>query len=251
MAYITDQFWFFSMSRRRLHKKAPFSLLNNIRANKIVIIIISLCLLILLSYPIWLPWIGEFLVVRDTLKEADVIVILAGDENERIADGAKLFQQGFASWFVLTDMRLDIPDSEGYYSNNVKQKAVEQGVLEERILLVPGQVSTTDEEATYLKQFITSNGFDSLIVVTSPFHTRRAQLILKEAFNDDVILTMYPAISRKYSAESWWKNPVDRRETFLEYVKILAHLVGFKGYDDCSIPQCDWLVKWLSQDSAE
>jgi uncharacterized SAM-binding protein YcdF (DUF218 family) len=205
-------------------------------------------LLTLFLYRLWLPWIGEFLVVADPLQKADALAILAGDENERIAAGAQLFKQGYASWFVLTDMRLDLPNSQGVYSANVKRKAVEQGVPAERILVAPGQVSTTEEEAIRLKEFIVSQGFRSLIVVTSPYHTRRARMLLREAFcGSGVTLIVRPALNYNYQAETWWQNPVDRQETYLEYAKILGHLLGCRAYGDCGPLPWEWL-KTLPKD---
>ena len=215
------------------------------RAKKVELLALFLLLLVPLLYPLWLPWIGMFLVVADPLQKADALVILAGDENERIAAGARLFQAGYSGWFILTDMRLQVPDSEGVYSATVKRKAVEQGVPAERVLLVPGPVATTYEEAASLKEFAVSQGFSSLIVVTSPFHTRRARLLLREAFRGaGVTLIVRPALEDGYRAEAWWQNSMDRRLTGLEYVKILAHLLGCREYGDCAWLPRAWIDSW-------
>ena len=211
----------------------------------LTISLLSLLVLVLLLYPVWLPWIGEFLVVADPLQKADALALLAGDENERISAGALLFQQGYADWFILTDMRLEIPDSQGIYSANVKHKAMAQGVPEERILIIPGPVSTTYEEVARLKEFTVSQGFRSLIVVTSPFHTRRARWLLREAFSGSgVTLTVRPALNHPYQAEAWWRTPQDRQATALEYTKLLGHLLGCRVYGDCGLLPWAWLETW-------
>jgi len=215
---------------------------------KSVVLIVSLLFLIMLLYPVWLPWIGEFLVISEPLHKADALVILAGIENERIAAGAQLFKQGYADWFILTDMRLDIPDSQGVYSANVMRKAVDQGIPSERILIAPGQASTTDEEAILLRNFIATTGLHSLIIVTSPYHTLRAHLILHEAFRDSgVTFTVYPIPNENYRADVWWQNPFDRKQTLLEYTKILAHIIGCREFDDCGINKWAWLKPWLQE----
>lgn len=191
----------------------------------------TLLILITIINPIWLPWIGKFLVVADPLQKSDALVILAGDENERIAAGVQLFQQGLAKWFILTDMKMPIPNSEGIYSTNVKSKVTRQGVPAEYILIVPGQVSTTEDEALRVKEFILSQGFRSLIVVTSPYHTRRARMLLREAFRGSgVYLIVRPSSPSSYQADAWWQSPKNLRTTLLEYAKILAYLFGFKEY---------------------
>ncbi len=202
-------------------------------------------LVMLMTFPLWLPWIGEYLVVSDPLEKADAIVILAGDENERITEGANLFHQGYGNWLILTDMKLNIPNSEGYYGNNVKRKAIDQGVPAEKILIIPGQVSTTDEEASTLKPFIRSKGFSSVIVITSPSHTRRAQIILNEVIGSDPLLIIHPSNEPKYDAHYWWLIQEDRNNTFLEYSKILAHFLGCRHYNSCGIPELMHIISWF------
>lgn len=200
----------------------------------------------MILYPLWLPAVGEFLVVSDPLQKADALVILSGDENERVAAGAQLFQQGYADRFVLTDMRLDIPSSQGVYAANVTRKAVAQGVPVDRILIVPGQMASTDEEVVQIKEFTISQGFHSIIVVTSPYHTRRADWLLHEAFRgSDVSLIVRPALNRVYRAAFWWQNPQDRQETFTEYIKILGHFMGCRESNICGQVLPNSVKMWL------
>src|SRR4030042_3046344 len=127
------------MSSLKAKKNALPPHFSIFRVIKSVVLILSIFLIILLLYPIWLPWVGEFLVIADPLQKADAVVILAGEENERIAAGVQIFKQGYTDWFILTDKRLNTPDSQGVYSATVKRKTIEQGVPEECILIVPGQ----------------------------------------------------------------------------------------------------------------
>ncbi len=192
--------------------------------------LLTICFLILISSlsPLWLPGIGAFLVVSDPLRKSDALVILSGDENERISFGAELFHQGYAEWFILTDMRLDKPDSQAAYSRVVKRKAVAAGVAENRILIPPGIVATTYEEAVELRSFAESRGFHSLIIVTSPYHSRRARWILHQVFDASGINLIVQPVQAKesYRPEEWWKSPAGRKHTFFEYVKLLAHFAG-------------------------
>lgn len=190
-----------------------------------------LFLLGLIFHAIWLPWIGRFLVVSDPIRKADALVVLAGDENERIAYGAQLFHQGYAEWFVLTDMRLDIPDSQGAYSATVKRKAIKAGIPETGILIPPQTVATTYEEAMAVRAFAVQHRFHSLIVVTSPYHARRAQWILNQAFRGtNVVLLVSPVLNHDYQPETWWQSRESRQFTAMEYLKLIAHLAGFRYY---------------------
>lgn len=204
-------------------------------------IVIFVALGVLFS-PRWLPAIGSFLIVADPLQQADAVVILAGDENERIAYGARLLQKGFADWYILTNMWLPDANSSRTYLHVVSQKAVRQGVPEERILVIRESVETTYEEATRLRKVAEELSFTSLIVVTSPYHTRRARWIMQEVFdNSDMNLIFRPAEGHAYRADDWWRSPLSRRQTSSEYAKILAHLFGCRQLDYCGPLSPEWL----------
>src|SRR5262249_9410540 len=88
----------------------------------------------LVSRSLWLPLVGEFLVVEDPLQPADALVPLAG-ERLRITDGAELLKQCYARWFVVTEMQVD-PREVGpgvRYSALARQQAIGEGVAAERI----------------------------------------------------------------------------------------------------------------------
>lgn len=201
-----------------------------------------LFVLILILSPVWLPGVGRFLVVSDPLHTADALVVLAGDENERIAYGARLFREGYAEWFVLTDMRVDRSKEQGTYGMVVKRKAMRQGVPEEHILIADRAVATTYEEATRIHSLTALHGFRSLIVVTSPYHARRARWILNEVFDGSgVTVIVRPVDNHSFRPDVWWQSAENRTFTATEYVKMMAHLAGFRSYDQYG-PQ---LQRWL------
>lgn len=201
-----------------------------------------LFLLGLILHSLWLPWIGRLLVVSDPIRKADALVVLAGDENERIAHSAELFHQGNAEWFVLTDMRLDRPDSEGAYSAIVRRKAIRAGIPEAQILIPPQTVATTYEEAMALRTFAVERRFHSLIIVTSPYHARRAQWILNQAFRGtEIILLVTPISNHGYQPETWWQSRESRELTAMEYLKLVAHLAGLRHYEQVGPSVKGWL----------
>ncbi|HVO68451.1 MAG TPA: YdcF family protein, partial [Aggregatilineaceae bacterium] len=114
----------------------------------------------------WLPLIGEYLVVSDPLQPADAIVVLSGGGPERVVQGAELFNEGYASWFVVTNYSLRLPGLRVRYSDLMKTEAESHGIPEDRILTAPHTVKTTYEEAKAIKELANSQGFKSLIVVT-------------------------------------------------------------------------------------
>ena len=193
-----------------------------------VAVLALLLLLVLVSRGLWLPLIGRFLVVADPLGPADAVVPLAGGD-ERVPYAANLFREGFADWFIATNMPLKAPGLRATYGELVRQEAIWQGVPGDRILVMPGEVETTYQEALAVRRMIEERGLRSLIVVTDPFHTRRSRMAFRAAFSDSgVMLIVRPVNESTYDPDSWWRTRDGLRDTWTEYLKLLLHIVGYK-----------------------
>lgn len=176
---------------------------------------------------VWLPLIGGFLVVADPLHPADAVVALSGGERERVAAAAALFNQRYAQWFVVTDWRYEVPGVRESYADLMRQEAIWQGVDPDRILVAPGTVETTCEEALAVRELAQERGWTSLIVVTDPYHTRRARMAFRDAFRGTGIAVMVrPVREHRYRPESWWQTQDGLRETWTEYLKLALYIVG-------------------------
>jgi uncharacterized SAM-binding protein YcdF (DUF218 family) len=127
---------------------------------------------VILSFRLWLPFFGRWLVIADPLVPAQAIVPLAGG-GERVNHAARLYKQGKAAWFVATNTPLDLPGIDHSYSDLVRRAALRGGVPEERFLVIPTLVYSTYEEALAIRRLAEMRGWDSLLIVTSPYHTRR------------------------------------------------------------------------------
>lgn len=187
-------------------------------------------LIMVVSRDIWLPFVGRFLIVADPVQLADALVPLAGDRS-RVVDAAKLLKHGYARWFVITDMWIDDTSPALKYVELVKTQAAEQGVPENQIVVAPGAARTTYQEALNLRQLAKQRRWRSLIVVTSPYHCRRAQLILQEVFRDtEIDIIVRPVTDHWYSAENWWTTERGLQTTIEEYLKLALYLVGYHQF---------------------
>jgi uncharacterized SAM-binding protein YcdF (DUF218 family) len=179
------------------------------------------------SRDLWLSSIGRYLIVGDPLEPADALVPLAG-ERLRVFYAADLFQKGYARWFVITDMWLDRPKPAVSYTDSVSAQAIERGVPTDRILVAPGQAASTYREALNLRWLAEQQDWHSLIVVTSPYHTRRARMIFGEVFGDTNITVMIqPVHEHWYRAEDWWTSWMGWQVTVAEYLKLGLYLIGY------------------------
>ncbi|MBN1260760.1 MAG: YdcF family protein [Anaerolineae bacterium] len=189
-----------------------------------LIAILGVCL----THALWLPWIGEFLVVADPVQTADAIVPLAGGDTRSVY-AARLFQQGCAATYVATNMPLHAPGIRQSYGELVRQEAIWQGVPEEAIVVIPEEVETTYEEAQAVRALSAERGWRTVLVVTDPYHTRRARIIFHDVFADaGITLLMAPVEGHAYRPRTWWRDRDSLRETWTEYLKLALYALGYR-----------------------
>jgi len=185
--------------------------------------------LAILAHSLWLPLAGRFLVVADPLQPADAVVPLGGGGVGRVAQAAALLKEGYATWLVATDAEIDLPGIRDSYSELVRREAQWQGVAPERILMAPGVVETTYEEALAVRALAQEQGWTSLLVVTDPYHTRRARLTFRDVFRGTgVAMAVRPVEETPYDPEAWWRSVDGLRETWTEYAKLALYLLGYR-----------------------
>jgi uncharacterized SAM-binding protein YcdF (DUF218 family) len=186
-------------------------------------------LIVLLGYPLWLPAIGAFLVASDPPTAADAVVALSGGGRERVVQAARERAAQGIPWFVVTDWPLNLPGLQASYAELATAEAVAQGVPADRILVAPGSVLTTYDEAVATRQLAAERGLRSIVVVTDPFHTGRARRIFQDALRDSgVRVTVRPVEGHWYRPETWWQHSESLRETWTEYVKLVVYLLGYR-----------------------
>ncbi|MFO7166518.1 MAG: YdcF family protein [Chloroflexota bacterium] len=182
---------------------------------------------LLAAHPLWLPPIGAFLIVSEPPVPSDAVAPLAGD-SRRVAAAAALWRQGLAPRLVLSDMWVDATAPPGLYAQMVREQAVGLGVPAEAIVTAPGRPASTYREARNLRALAEREGWRSVTVVTSAFHTRRSRLILDEAFaGSSVAVRVTPVAGDPYAAGTWWRSARGWQATLSEYAKLLLYAAGY------------------------
>ena len=202
-------------------------------SKKTLTILVILLAFFILAGIFIVPKLGQWLVVNDELKESDVILVLMGSVYDRILEAADLYEEGYSDRIVLINSYIaakDIIVDRGLqaYGNTLlsKMAAVDMGIPEEDIIVLDGNSRSTQDEAVTFREYIKKNKeINSIIIVTSKFHSGRAKKIFKKALSVlDREIDIYSAPS-KYdpsNVSQWWRNREDFEWVVFEYLK-LAH----------------------------
>ncbi len=145
---------------------------------------------------------GDGLARRDVLEKTDGVFVLAsalqtdGEPTApalaRLVHGIELVGQGYAPRLILTEM----PPSTRRYADVARPLLAHLGLTADVVAV--GPVHTTREEAQRVGALCRERGWRTLLVVTSPWHSRRACGAVER---EGVRVVASPAIETQFDAE--------------------------------------------------
>lgn len=177
----------------------------------------------------FLPLTGKLLVKSDPLKKADIIIVLAGEYGERVRHGVFLYKQDYADKILFSGGPIaEFPGGEKItWAGLMKNYAIRLGVPENAIIL-QDESKSTQEDASLSYRTLQDSHISSAILVTSPYHSRRAFNIFKSVFHDIEIRSV-PVADSWYDADSWWKSSKGRFQVAREYFAYLWFFIENMG----------------------
>lgn len=197
-----------------------------------VLVLAGIVILIrLLAAPIASGY-ANWLVVTDPFEHADAAVTLAGGEGERLAASIQLFKARKVDHILIVGPDapyLQVYTGEDSLSQGEAKRriAVKKGVPDSLIVLSLGATSTYEEAQSTLRKARDQN-WRSIVVVTSPMHTRRARATFRKAFEGagvDVWVHHLPIGRSSQNPDHWWEREHETMAVLTETIKLV-----FYGY---------------------
>ena len=173
---------------------------------------------------------SDWLSVADQPQKADAIVVLGGG-FERSFQAVDLYRQGYApkiyvsaparehQYRILDEAGIPYPREEDI----VREVLLKKGVPASAIALLGKDLISTAGEAQAARALFPQRRA-KLLVVTSPYHLRRARMIFTDALpSADIrmIATSYDPLP-----QAWWKDQSAARNVLLELAKIAYYELG-------------------------
>jgi uncharacterized SAM-binding protein YcdF (DUF218 family) len=178
---------------------------------------------------------GAYLITGDPLSKSDAIVVLSGGSDlERVDEAARLVKKRYAPVIILTETEKTWEELETGSSHSTQlkiQEAQAAGVPPKQILVTKGKAISTADEAEYILTLMREAGYQSAIIVTDPFHTRRAKILFQSEFaNSGMSIIVQPVPGHWYRSPTWMFSVNGWRMTLNEYKKLLAlWSLGIRG----------------------
>jgi len=183
----------------------------------------------------WLTgWIAaRALIVQAPMERADVILVLSGSPayRERLVHAGRLFADSKSGKVLLTDDGV-----RGSWSRTLQKNPfmaergklilISEGVPVEKIEIMPGRVRSTIEEAIKMRRYAEEHRLQSVMVVTSGYHSRRALWTLRQVFigsGIEVGIDPAPPMPPTPSTATWWMHRRGWSMVANEYVKLVYY----------------------------
>jgi uncharacterized SAM-binding protein YcdF (DUF218 family) len=184
--------------------------------------------------------IGDFLIIEDALQPADVIHMIAG-EDYRVEHAIALYKQGYGKILFFTGGWCEY--HHHFHGQHASALALAAGVPSEAIAIDDSVVTSTYDEAERLKALIDLNHtpIRSVIVVSDPFHMRRARWTYQHVLGKDVQVWMAPvAFEETPFNKYWWIDSDSNNFVRGEYLKFIYYITRYQL-------SWGWMEDWLAQ----
>ena len=187
-------------------------------------------LLLLLLLAMFLYNAGDILVEEQKPVRSDLIVVLMGSGPDRMLYAVDLYKKDYAGKILMVEnwqsgyerlkaLNVSIPrDAE-----IATMVGVQLGVPKHAFVILPGNAHSTQDESGIIKDYLQKNPeINSLILVTSKFHSARAANIFNwemAGLDRSVKITSCPTPYDNFNPGAWWRSREDAKQVIMEYAK--------------------------------
>ncbi len=194
-----------------------------------LILLVALCVAGVIAF----RGVGRWLIREDALAPADVIAVLSGGMPWRAEEAARIFRLGDARevWVTQPEAPRGELASMGvqYFGEDYfnRQVLIHSGVPEAAVRALPDPIIDTQDEVQEISREMRREGETSVIIVTSPQHTRRVKTLWRKLVGDNPRAIVRAAPQDPFDADRWWRNTQDTFSVARELMGLTNAWLGF------------------------
>ena len=165
--------------------------------------------------------------VSEPPRPAPAAYILGGGSEDRPFVAAALYRAGLVGRVIHPTVGGDVGEPNAWDEVRPTETALTRmvllarGVPAERIVLLPGQVKNTADEAKALAKYLADRPGETVAVVTTAYHTRRTRLQFRRAVGAASERMFFVAApSGRFTAADWWRSEEGFGAYASEYLKL-------------------------------
>ncbi len=177
------------------------------------------------------PRMGTYLVRQDKLMKGDALVILMGNIPDRTLEALDLYNEGYARKIIIVmagRYGIEVFRQKGIPLDGqtaIARKAlIGSGVPADSIIILPGDAKSTRDEAVAVRKYAELHPqLDTLLLVSSSYHSRRATFVFNKTLgklDHPVTVISCPSKYTGFHSKNWWRDRESAKLVFFEYLKL-------------------------------
>ena len=183
--------------------------------------------LVALATPIWgfARWVETLDAPSDPFEHVDAIVTLAGGSG-RMQRGLDLLMAESGEILLLSGTYHGVGLAEIFPDRDLS------GLPAGGVVVIESLSTSPHENAIEARGVLRAGGLGrppvtTLALITSNYHMRRAELIFREVFGDEVRIYAVPVSDPDTERDTWWKTRRGRRLVLTEFSKWCWYRIRF------------------------
>lgn len=191
-----------------------------------LVVLLALCL-VLAGVAAFL-WLGRWVASGAAAPvQANVIVALGGDYDNRTTQAALLYRAGYAPFVMLTAVEIAPPQARTDSPEWRVTLLSNAGVPAENLVL-DSTATSSFEEATATLALMQARGWQTALVVSEPPHMRRLDWVWGKVFAGSgkryILVATEPPW---WDADRWWQNEDSRQFVLNELIKLAYYFIKY------------------------
>jgi uncharacterized SAM-binding protein YcdF (DUF218 family) len=161
---------------------------------------------------------GNWLVREDAFDRVRWGLVLAGESRdcERTDAAIRMFHAGKIDSLIISSTRIF---KNRYQSEFMVDYYLQQGVPRDRLFEFRQDAYSTLEEARLLVRQFRLQNLDTVLIITTSFHTARTRRIFRKLAQAYPVILVAAAEYNVYDPNAWWSNRESRKLWLDEWVK--------------------------------
>jgi uncharacterized SAM-binding protein YcdF (DUF218 family) len=164
---------------------------------------------------------GRWLVASDSFGKVTWAVVLAGEnrEAERAEKALELYLEGRIDTLIYSSNRVF---KTRWASEFLTDYLAREGYPREKMFEFRQEAYSTLEEARELIRQFRYQNLDTVLIITTNFHTARSRRIFRELAQGYPHVLVHPAKDAFYDPDTWWSSREGMKIWLLEWLKTFA-----------------------------
>lgn len=168
--------------------------------------------------------VGFYLSPQSPLAKADAIVAISGGETAaRTQEAVSLYQAGWAPRLIFSGAAADF---SGPSNARAMAGAAESAGVPAKAIQLDESSANTEQNARNVAAIIAQSHYRSIILVTSPYHQRRAYIEFRRALGKNFTIINHSSYDQQWRRSDWWATAESRALTVSELQKVAFELVS-------------------------